>query len=307
MYYYVYRITNKLLNKHYYGSRGSKIEPELDLGIKYFSSSTDKNFIKDQKLNNTNYKYKIIKTFLNRKDMIKFESLLHKKFDVRNNKNFYNKANQTETSFLVEEDTILTLNYGRISTKEFHKNREKFIHASDNKVAVLNIKTNKIDYISTEDYYNNLNKYKSLNKDKVAAYNKITKETKLVFKEELKTNLNLQHPSTDRVSVINLETNKTESITKEEWDNNPNKYKGVNYNKISGKNNPNKKLIYIYDNKGKLIHRCNGNFKQICEDNYYPHELLRRTYANKTKLYTNSEPRKEEWKQYKGWYARVIY
>ena len=46
MYYYVYRITNKLLNKHYYGSRGSKIEPKLDLGIKYFSSSTDKNFIK---------------------------------------------------------------------------------------------------------------------------------------------------------------------------------------------------------------------------------------------------------------------
>ena len=39
MYHYVYRITNKILNKHYYGKRSSKLSPELDLGKKYFSSS----------------------------------------------------------------------------------------------------------------------------------------------------------------------------------------------------------------------------------------------------------------------------
>ncbi len=50
-YHYVYRITNTVLRKHYYGSRTSKIRPNLDLGVIYFSSSTDKNFLKDQKLN----------------------------------------------------------------------------------------------------------------------------------------------------------------------------------------------------------------------------------------------------------------
>ena len=33
---YVYRITNKIENKHYYGVRSCKIDPKLDLGIKYF-------------------------------------------------------------------------------------------------------------------------------------------------------------------------------------------------------------------------------------------------------------------------------
>lgn len=40
-FHYVYRITNLLENKHYYGSRSSK---ELDIGIKYFTSSKDISF-----------------------------------------------------------------------------------------------------------------------------------------------------------------------------------------------------------------------------------------------------------------------
>lgn len=33
MFYYVYRITNKILNKHYYGSRSCKTHPKEDLGV----------------------------------------------------------------------------------------------------------------------------------------------------------------------------------------------------------------------------------------------------------------------------------
>ena len=55
MNYYVYRITNTVLNKHYYGYRSCKIDPKEDLGKKYFSSSRDKEFIKDQKQNPLNY------------------------------------------------------------------------------------------------------------------------------------------------------------------------------------------------------------------------------------------------------------
>jgi len=60
-FHYVYRISNILLDKHYYGYRKTQNDPILDIGIKYFSSSKDKEFIKDQKKNPQNYKYKIIR------------------------------------------------------------------------------------------------------------------------------------------------------------------------------------------------------------------------------------------------------
>lgn len=48
-YHYVYRITNTQTKMHYYGCRSSNVEPKLDLGVKYFSSSTDREFMLEQK------------------------------------------------------------------------------------------------------------------------------------------------------------------------------------------------------------------------------------------------------------------
>ena len=49
-YHYLYRITNVVENKHYYGIRTSKnLLPKEDLGKKYLSSSQNKEFIKNQK------------------------------------------------------------------------------------------------------------------------------------------------------------------------------------------------------------------------------------------------------------------
>lgn len=101
MYHYTYRITNKILNKHYYGVRTSKIHPKLDLGIKYFSSSCDKNFILDQKLNPTNYKYIIIRICNSRKEAGDLEIKLHEKFNVSANEHFYNKACHTSSGFTI--------------------------------------------------------------------------------------------------------------------------------------------------------------------------------------------------------------
>ena len=115
-YHYVYRITNKENNKHYYGVRSSKIEPKLDLGIKYFSSSTDKEFINEQKTNKDKFKYKIIKTFDTRKEAELIEVKLHTKFEVQNNDNFYNKAKSTLMGFSVE---------GRKQTREHIEKRIK--------------------------------------------------------------------------------------------------------------------------------------------------------------------------------------
>ena len=99
MYYYVYRITNKVVNKHYYGKRQSKLLPKDDLGIKYFSSSTDKEFVQDQKENPKNYKYKVVRICASSKEAVLMEIRLHTKFDVGKNIKFYNKAKQTSTGF----------------------------------------------------------------------------------------------------------------------------------------------------------------------------------------------------------------
>ena len=98
-FHYNYRISNIVLNKHYYGTRTSTHEPKNDIGINYFSSSLDKNFIKDQKENPQNYKYKVIKIFDNRKDALLFEIKLHNKFDVGINESFYNRSKQTSTGW----------------------------------------------------------------------------------------------------------------------------------------------------------------------------------------------------------------
>ena len=98
-YYYTYRISNTKLNKHYYGQRSSLLIPEDDLGKNYFSSSSNKEFIADQIINPNNYRYKVIKTYKNRKDAIRLEIKLHEYFNVAANPAFYNKANQKSTGF----------------------------------------------------------------------------------------------------------------------------------------------------------------------------------------------------------------
>lgn len=93
--YYVYRITNTKLNKHYYGSRVTSRLPKEDIGIHYFSSSLDKQFHQSQKDNPSDYKYKVVRVFNNNKDKELFESYLHHRFEVGKSGNFYNRTRQT--------------------------------------------------------------------------------------------------------------------------------------------------------------------------------------------------------------------
>lgn len=98
-YFYVYRITNKESKKHYYGSRVSTLEPKLDLGIVYFSSSYDAEFISDQKKFPEKFKYKVIRVCLNNIEKQLFESYVHQKLNVGADTNFYNKVKQTLEGF----------------------------------------------------------------------------------------------------------------------------------------------------------------------------------------------------------------
>ena len=104
-YHYVYRITNHLIKKHYYGVRTSNIPPVEDLGKVYFSSSSDHFFIHDQKNNPQNYKYKIVSIFKNREEAALLEIKLHDKFDVASNDNFYNRSKSTTTGWTVKGTT----------------------------------------------------------------------------------------------------------------------------------------------------------------------------------------------------------
>ena len=61
---YTYRITNIIEKKYYYGVHSCDCLPKEDIGVKYFSSSKNKEFIKDQKENPQNYKYRLLKYFL---------------------------------------------------------------------------------------------------------------------------------------------------------------------------------------------------------------------------------------------------
>ena len=100
VYHYVYRITNIIENKHYYGKRSSKVPPKLDIGVKYFSSSTDKAFIEDQKANPQNYEYKVVSIYSYCEEALLKEIKLHNKFDVGKSDRFYNKSKQTSNHFV---------------------------------------------------------------------------------------------------------------------------------------------------------------------------------------------------------------
>ena len=92
MYHYVYRITNTRLKKHYIGVRSSETQPKKDLGYFYFSSSTDREFIIDQKQNKKDYLYYIIKEFENRKESEDYERFLLEKYNCGLDERFYNKS-----------------------------------------------------------------------------------------------------------------------------------------------------------------------------------------------------------------------
>lgn len=98
-YSYVYRITNKEENKHYYGSRVCKMSKRFSINAledlkEYKSTSSLKDFKTLQIERPEIFKYKIIKIFKTKNEAIEYESLLHKKFNVKDNPKFYNKHNQ---------------------------------------------------------------------------------------------------------------------------------------------------------------------------------------------------------------------
>lgn len=113
-YHYVYQITEINSGKKYIGLRSCSDYPENDIGIKYFSSSKNKEFIESQKTNSSNYIYSILSVFDCREDAINEEIRLHELFDVGRNVEYINKAKQTYLSFDVSGTVVVKDDDGNV-------------------------------------------------------------------------------------------------------------------------------------------------------------------------------------------------
>lgn len=89
---YTYEIKNINTNMMYIGVRSCFGDPKKDLGLEYFSSSSNKDFINDQKINRHLYKYTILGIFDTREEAEQHEIFLHAFYVIANNKSFYNRS-----------------------------------------------------------------------------------------------------------------------------------------------------------------------------------------------------------------------
>ena len=218
MYHYVYRITNINEDKHYYGARTSKIHSKKDIGIYYFSSSSNNEFINEQKENKNNFKYKVIKIFSSREKAIELEVFLHNKFNVGVNNKFYNKVKQSSKKFdttgIKQKESQISLKRNKIIVKnelgetfQIDANDERYLSGelipiNKNKVVVKDCKGNILRVDKDDERYlsgelTHINKGRVWNKnqkeslsDIVTAKNifdgKVYKISKETFENDLK-------------------------------------------------------------------------------------------------------------------------
>ena len=97
---YVYQIVHLPTLKSYIGSRTAKECNPLGIGIKYFSSSNDKDFRLEQKEKPENFSYFVLKEFgENHKEYLKYEMELHEKYNIDENEKFYNRTKASTIGF----------------------------------------------------------------------------------------------------------------------------------------------------------------------------------------------------------------
>lgn len=186
-YHYVYRITNLITGMHYYGSRSSKSVPKEDLGKKYFSSSKNAEFIKDQKEHPSNYKYKLIKIFETcREDANNLESKLHIKFDVRKHPKFINLSNQLPNGFSTHgRVNVLDIRDGinKSVSMDDYNTFDYYVSVAKNRVSVIDTRTGQTKSVSSEDF-KKYDFYINYMKNKVAVLDTRSHAGKLVSRED---------------------------------------------------------------------------------------------------------------------------
>lgn len=162
--YYVYRVTNLITNKYYYGTRIQKEDEIVDDFWSYCTSSCERENIKSNK---HIYSVKIIKKFDNYNDCALYESFLHQLFQVNKNERFFNKSIQYPFYFIPDRRGMincLTIDNEPcyITSEEYQNNRDKYKSYSSGKVTCYDNKYDKYVQIPGEEYYSDLERYSSM-------------------------------------------------------------------------------------------------------------------------------------------------
>ena len=269
MKHYVYKISNIVEDKHYIGARSAK-NPFKDLGIKYFSSSSDKEFMLEQQEFPERFEYKILEVFSSRDLAVAKEIELHDLYDVAVNESFYNRAKQTSTGFC------------RLGTTVTHTEESKRKMSESKLGKTISEETKKKIGLAQSG-------------DKNHMWGK-------TISEETKRKIGLAH----RGRVFSVETKRRMSLA-QSGKNNPNFGKTTSEEtkekiSISGKLAQQKRYIenarrfIIYDSDGNLIHdELIVSFVRFCADNKYPKGSFSRSYRA-------NEPVKGG--KFKGWTVR---
>jgi hypothetical protein len=327
-YNYVYKLKN--LNPideriYYIGCRSCDCDPIND---NYYSSSKE---IKSLIKSGFTFEKKIFKIFETRKEAIAYEIELHNRFNVSNNPKFYNISKQSSSGFDTtgiifinkspiriddyKKSNIKYHSYGKITVKEANgkihwidKDDERYLNKelvplTKGKMSICI--DGKYKMIETEEYYKNKEKYNATNKNKIPVIDK--NGNKFLIDKDDEKYLNGELTSVHKGKIISKDKNGNPMyVTKYEFDKLG--LVGINKDKINGPNNPNAKIINIYNKYNQLMFSCNGNFKEICKLNNLPFISLYKSYRNngekiyKTKRGENEAIKKNNVK-FIGWYA----
>lgn len=246
-YHYVYRITNIVEQKYYYGSRSCNCNPTDDIGKKYFSRFTEKWFQQDQKENPKKYRYKVVKIFETcREDATELEVLLHKRFDVKNHKKFYNKANQTSKKF---DTTGMELTFSdehkyKISLSQSTNNSFKGkTHTKEVRYKIKESRLGTKQSIETRNKISNAMKGKKKTKSHCLKLSKSMLGKSI--SDDVKTKMSKTHKAIYNPSNHN-------------WS----------------------KHIKIFDKYGNQQFESKGTFRKICIENNLPMGALEKSYKN---------------------------
>lgn len=296
-YHYIYRITNIKEGMHYYGVHSCDCLPKEEIGISYFSSSKNKEFIQDQKENPQDYKYKVIKVFSTRSEASYHEEFLHAKFNVKDHKLFYNKHNacgKFDPSGMVsciDKDG----NKHYISNKDprflsgelvsTSKGRTKDNSGSKNpnygKITPQEVK-DKISYTLKNNGYTDSEETRL--KKSISAKNRqpATKETRA------------------KISKIHKGKKVSKEMVEKMLATRESREYGPNYNAL---------LVDIKNEKGEIVFSCLNNFCKICEENDLPTSALRKSIKTQKPIYIDldngnlAKVTKNGKIKYKGWIA----
>lgn len=310
MYHYVYKITN--LNplderKYYIGVRSSECKPEDDVNY-WGSSSILKMEIKER--GRDLFKKDILEIFNTRKEALDEEIILHEKYNVSLNNEFYNLAKSRSHKYDAKGRVSVRDKFG--NTCSLYKDDPRYLSGEYESITKGFIscrnEENKIIMVSLSEFYSN-DKYVSLNLGKIPCINKNGETLLLDRNDERFKNGEYWSVHKGKVSCFD-ENGNFHHVTTEEFKKNTNLI-GLSKGKIGGAKNGRAKKIGIYDCLDNLIFLCKGNFEKTCLENNLPYMPLKRSYLKGgVPIYQSKKAKTDAIKnntlKYINWYAKEI-